>query len=132
MNKALKVTMFMYGAVGALIGLAYLLVPRQAIELQSPEGSATAYLVATKMALGAAMFAGGLFVATAARDPIKHIYWVRYSILFAVLFLGVALYTGFVLHSDVEQALVGIIIHGMFSIALIALYPRGAARGGGL
>jgi hypothetical protein len=130
MRIALQVTMFTYGAVGAIIGLAYMLFPQQAIDLQSPDGSISTYLVATKMALGASMFAGGILAAFAARDPIKYIFWVRYSILFAVLFLGVALYTGIVLYSDFSQALVGIIIHGVFSIALLILYPRGKAQSG--
>jgi hypothetical protein len=130
MNKALKVSMIVYGAVGALFGLVYILVPRQAIELQSAEVQASQYLVATKMALGAGILPTAIFGLIAARDPIKNIRWVNFILVFALLFLAVALYCGFVLYADVGQAMVGIVIHGLAVLALIGFYPRGAARYG--
>lgn len=125
--KALKITMATYAICGSLFGLFYLLAPQQAIAMQSPESVATPYLIATKMALGAGIFAPAFFAALAARDPIKNIQWLRYSIVNAALFLSVALYTGFVLHGDVIEAIVGIVIHGGFGTALFILYLRGAA-----
>jgi hypothetical protein len=116
-----------YGIVGSIFGLLYLLAPQQAIAMQSPESVATPYLIATKMALGAGILAPAFFAALAARDPIKNIQWVRYSIVNATLFLSVALYTGFVLQGDIVEAIVGIVLHGGFGIALFVLYPRGAS-----
>lgn len=130
MTKALKVTITVYGAIGFLFGLAYLLFPRQAIAIQSSEGNPSAYLVGTKMVLGASIFAAGIFLMFAARDPIKHILWVKFAITFAVLFLAVALYSGFYLFADVRQALVGILIHGVATVALLAFYPWGTLRSG--
>lgn len=127
MIKALKITMAVYGIAGSLFGLFYLLAPQQAIAMQSPESIATPYLIATKMSLGAGLLGGAFFAALAARDPIKNILWVRYAIVNAALFLAVALYTGFVLHGDIIEAMVGIVIHGGFGTALLILYPRGAA-----
>jgi len=126
--KALKIMMATYAISGCLFGLFYLLAPRQAIATQSPESVATPYLIATKMALGAGILAPAFFAALAARDPIKNIQWVRYGIVNAALFLSVALYTGFVLHGDVIEAIVGIVLHGGFGTALFVLYPKGATN----
>jgi len=126
MLKALKIAMAAYGIGGALFGLLYLLAPQQAIVMQSPEGGTTPFLIATKMALGAGILGAGFFSALAARDPIRNIHWLRFGIVNAALFLAVALYSGFVLYEDVSQAMVGIVLHGGFGIALLALYPRGA------
>lgn len=127
MIKALKITMAIYGIAGSLFGLFYLLAPQQAITMQSPESVATPYLIATKMALGAGILGAAFFAALAARDPIKNIQWVRFGIVNATLFLLVSLYTGFVLYEEVSQAIVGIVLHGVFGIALFVLYPRGAS-----
>jgi hypothetical protein len=50
--------------------------------------------------------------------------------VFAGLFLTVALYSGFRLYEDVSQASVGIIIHGVALIALLAFYPWRGERSG--
>jgi hypothetical protein len=129
MKKALKVAMSVYGTGGTLFGLLYLFFPRQAIAMQSSQAD-SAYLVATKMALGASLVAVGIFVIIAARDPIRNILWAKFAMVFAGLFLTVALYSGFRLHEDVSQASVGIIIHGVALIALLALYPWRGERSG--
>jgi membrane associated rhomboid family serine protease len=122
MDKALKVAMTVYGSGGTVFGLFYLFFPRQATAMQGFQADSS-YLVATKMALGASLVAVGIFVTIAARDPIKHILWLRFAIVFAILFLVVALYSGFRLFADVGQASVGIIIHGVAAVALLGFYP---------
>jgi hypothetical protein len=128
MKNALKVTMTGYGAVGTLFGLWYIILPRQAIEIQSPNVVATAYLVSTKMALGASISAAGSFLVIGARDLVRHLLWAKFAVVFATLFLAVALYSGFFLYGDVSQALVGIIIHGVAAAALLAFYPWSGGR----
>lgn len=127
MSKALKVAMSVYGIVGTLFGLFYLFFPRQATEMQGFQADST-YLIATKMALGASLVAVGIFVIAAARDPIRNILWAKFAITFSMLFLSVALYSGFRLFAEVSQASVGIIIHGVAAAALLALYPWSRRR----
>jgi hypothetical protein len=122
MNKALKVAMSFYGIGGTLFGSLYLFFPRQATAMQGFQADSV-YLVATKMALGASLVAIGIFVSVAARDPIRHILWVRFAISFAILFLAVALYSGFRLFDEISQASVGITIHGVAAFVLLGLYP---------
>jgi hypothetical protein len=129
MKKALKLAMSVYGTGGTLFGLLYLFFPRQAVAMQGSQ-SDSAYLVATKMALGASLVAVGIFVIIAARDPIRNILWAKFTMVFAGLFLTVALYSGFRLYEDVSQASVGIIIHGVALIALLAFYPWRGERSG--
>ncbi len=74
-------------------------------------------------AFGVSVVAACIFLIIAARDPIKHILWVKFAVVFAILFLAVALYSGFRLFADVSQASVGIIIHGLAAAALLAFYP---------
>jgi hypothetical protein len=119
--------MTVYGIGGSLFGLFYLVFPEQSSVMQSGE-AASAFLVATKMALGASLLAVGIFVAAAARDPIKNILWARFAIAFALSFLAVALYSGAVLFASFSQALLGETIHGLFAALLIAFYPWGWRR----
>lgn len=122
MTKALKVAMATYGTIGVLYGLSYLLIPERLSALQGAE-EVSDFLIAIEMALGASVLAVGVFVVTAARDPVRHILWVRFAILFAMLFAATAVYSGIALFTDFSQALVGVILHGVFATALLVLYP---------
>lgn len=129
MTRALKTTMTIYGTTGSLFGVSYLLLPRLMSELQGAEDS-SAFLVATKMALGASLVPVGVFLLIASRDPIKNIVWVRFAIMFSLLFLGVSLYSGFVLFTHFSQAWFGVTLHGVFAGLLLALYPWKSIRDG--
>lgn len=126
MTKALKITMATYGAIGILYGLSYLLIPDQMSTLQGAEVSD--FLIAIEMTLGASVLAVGIFVVIAARDPILHLLWVRFAIVFALLFFATAVYSGLALFTDFSQAMVGVILHGVFAALLLFLYPRRAQR----
>ena len=127
MIRALKVTMIVYGVVGILFGLAYILFPQQLREMfgyeQRPE-----YVLPVLASLGFCFIAAGVFLIAAARDPLRHIYWVKYAILFAILMVVADLYSVIQGYVDFGQAVYGIIIHAIFAVALLAFYPWRAAR----
>ncbi|HEX6299773.1 MAG TPA: hypothetical protein VF148_04850 [Acidimicrobiia bacterium] len=129
MIKALKIVMATYGTVGILFGLSYLLMPGQMSELQGAE-ELSAFLIATKMALGASLVPVGLFVVISGRDPVRHVLGVRVAILVALLFTTVALYAGTVLYDEFSQALFGVMLHGVFAVALLVFYPWRTVPGG--
>lgn len=129
MTKALKIVMATYGTVGILFGVSYLLIPEQMSELQGAE-EMSAFLIATKMALGAGLVPVGLFIVISGRDQARHLLGVRFAILVALLFLTVSLYAGIVLYDEFSEALGGVILHGVFGALLLILYPRQAARDG--
>jgi hypothetical protein len=126
MIKALKVSMIVYGVIGILFGLAYIFVPRQLGAMfgheQGPE-----YVAALCASLGACFIAVSVFLIAAARDPLLHIYWVKFAILFAILEAVVEIYSVIMGHLDLGQAATAIVLHAVFAVALLAFYPWRAA-----
>ncbi len=129
MMKALKVTMIVYAVIGILFGLAYIFIPRQLGAMLGHEAG-PASVAAQGVVLGASFVAAGIFLIIAARDPLKHILWVKYAIVFAILMLAAELYSFIIGYLDFSQAVMGIIIHAVFAAALLAFYPWRAARSG--
>ena len=129
MIKALKVTMILYAAAGILFGLAYIFVPRQLGAMLGHEAW-PASVAALAAAFGVSLVAVGIFLIIAARDPIKHILWVKYAIVFAILMLAAELYSVIMGNITLGQALTAIIIHAVFAAAFLAFYPWRAARSG--
>ncbi len=127
--KALKVTMIVYAVIGILFGLAYIFIPRQlSAMLGFEEGPASVYALA--VVLGASFVSACIFLIIAARDPLKHILWVKYAIVFAILMFAAELYSLIIGYIDFSQAGMGIIIHAVFAVALLAFYPWRAVKEG--
>ncbi len=129
MIQALKVTMIVYAVIGILFGLAYIFVPRQLGAMFGHEGG-PAFVYSLAAAYGVSLVATCIFLIIAARDPLKHILWVKYVIVFAILMLAAELYSFIIGYLDFSQAVMGIIIHAVFAAALLAFYPWRAARSG--
>jgi hypothetical protein len=121
MTKALKVTMIIYASTGILFGMAFIFVPRQLGAMLGHE-SGPAYVAALTAELGVSFISACIFLIIATRDPIKHILWVKYSILFAILMLASSLYSFVMGNLTLNQAGIGI-IHAVFAGALLAFYP---------
>jgi hypothetical protein len=127
MIKALKVSMIVYGVLGILTGLAFIFVPKQfAAMFGYEQGPASEAALAAE--LGASFVAACIFFIIAARDPLKHILWVKYAIVFAILMVAVALYSFILGYTNLSQALTDIIIHAVFAAAFLVFYPWRAAR----
>ena len=129
MIKPLKVTMIVYGVIGILFGLAYIFVPHQLAAMFGHEAG-PAYVAALAAALGVSFVAACIFLIIAARDPLKHILWVKYAIVFAILMVASELYSVIMGYLTLGQALTAIIIHAIIAVALLAFYPWRAARSG--
>jgi len=129
MIKALKVTMILYAAIGILFGLAYIFIPRQLGAMFGHEGG-PAFVLSLAAAFGVSLVAVCIFLIIAARDPIKHILWVKYAIVFAILSLVAHLYSFILGYLTLGQALTPIIIHAVFAAGLLVFYPRRAVRSG--
>jgi len=129
MIKPLKVTMIVYAVIGILFGLAYIFVPRQ-LAAMFGHGAVPAFAAALAAALGASFVSACIFLIIAARDPLKHILWVKYAIVFAILMLAAELYSVIMGYLTLGQAGTAIIIHAIIAAALLAFYPWRAARSG--
>ncbi len=127
MTRALKVTMIVYGVIGILFGLAYIFVPRELGDMFGYEHG-PAYVPYMLASLGGCFIAASVFIIAAARDPLRHISWVKFAILLSVLLLVTGLYSVIQGYVDFGQAGMGIILHAVFAAAFLVFYPWRAAR----
>lgn len=127
MIKGLKVAMIIWAAIAILVGLAYILFPRQLGEMGGFE-KGPAWVLYILALLGICYIATGAFVIRAARDPLKHIMWVQFAIAVSILIVVVAAYSigrGLVTFSQEAATL---IINAVFAVAFLTLYPWRAAK----
>ena len=123
MLKALKVTMIVWGVFHIILGLAFIFVPEELGEMFGYTEEGPEYMLSFLASLGVGMIAPGVFVIVAARDPVKHILWVKFAILCAVLTLVVELYSVIQGYVTFDQAMMSIILPAVFAAALLVFYP---------
>ena len=128
MIRALKVTMTVWGAAAIVFGLIYILNPNLLAE-RAGFGQIADYVRWLMASSGAILVAVGFWVIVAARDPVRHINWVRFEITKTLLFAAVTV--GSIIQGYVNFSQVGwvLILFAVFAVALIAFYPRRALRG---
>jgi len=127
MIKALKVVLIVYGVMGILFGLAFIFVPYELGDILGFEHGSD-YVPYFLAALGGCFIAPSVFIIAAARDPLRHISWVKFAILWSVLCLVTGLYSVIQGYVDFGQAGMGIIIDAVFAAAFLVFYPWRAAR----
>jgi hypothetical protein len=122
MAKALKVVMIVYAVTGILFGLATILVPEQMAEwFSGPVPSDyERYLMAS---LGMANIAAAVFIIMAARDPIRNMNWVKFAIVWALIWVATILYALVRGYVDFDQQGIALIIHIVFAALFLILYP---------
>ncbi len=129
MIRALKVTLIVFGVRNILFGLALIFSPQLVANMWG-FGEITDYVPFIMGGLGICLIAPSVWLIAAARDPLRHITWVKFGILWMSLAVVVQLYSVIQGAVDFSQASTGIIMDGVFAAALLALYPWRAARGG--
>ena len=119
MIRALKVALVVFGVVMILMGLLLVIFPGKVASMSEVTG----YLRYAIVSLGACLLAAGGFPIAAARDPLRHINWVKFAIVWCILGAAVELYS--VGRSDITfgHAAVLIIMHAFFAVVFLALYP---------
>lgn len=127
MIRALKVALIVYGVITIFFGLLFMFSPRELGASQGYESSPkyVGYFLAL---LGYYMIVPAIFLIIAARDPIRHINWVRFAIVWTLASVVTSFYSlmrGYVTFSQVELAL---IVDGGFAVAFLVLYPWRTAR----
>ena len=129
MIRALKVTLIVWGVVHILLGLALIVVPHQTAGMMGFAEVADAGVYVGGL-WGAGLLAASVWLIVAARDPLRHITWVKFAVLLSLLGLVVQLYSVAAGGIDFSQAVVGIIQDAIFAAAFLVFYPYRAARGG--
>ena len=119
MIRALKVALVVFGVVMILMGLLLVIFPGKVASMSEVTG----YLRYAIVSLGACLLAAGGFPIAAARDPLRHINWVKFAIVWCILGAAVELYS--VGRSDITfgHAAALIIMHAFFAVVFLALYP---------
>ena len=132
MIRGLKIAMIVYGVLGILMGLALILAPYQLGDMLGYQHGGPEYIagyIASFLAsLGVCMIAPSVFLIAAARDPLRHISWVKFAILWAILVAVIDLFSVIRGYIDFGQAGMGIILNAVFAVAFLALYPYRATR----
>jgi hypothetical protein len=126
--KALKVVMIVYGVILVLGGLAGVTIPDQMAKLAGVEEIGD-YVKSVILTLGAIRLAAGVWVIVAARDPLRHINWVKFGITELLLLVVVNVYS--LLRDYIEFSPGGavfLVLAFILAVALLVFYPWRAAR----
>ena len=127
MIKALKVVMIAYGVVEICFGLGFLFFLPEMLAMFG-FGEGPDYIQYMGALLGLTLIAVSIFLIMAARDPLRHIYWVKFAILWAVTGVIAGLYSIIVGYVNFGQAVMGIIWDAVVAAALLIFYPWRGAR----
>ena len=127
MVRGLKVALILFGAISILSGLAHIIVPYQLASMVG-FGEIADYVPYLMAMVGICFIAPGVWLIVAGRDPLKHITWVKFAILWSILAVVAGLYS--IIQGAVNFSQVGmvIILDAVFAVAFLALYPYRAAR----
>jgi hypothetical protein len=127
MTTALKVVMIVYGVILILGGLADIVIPDQVAEMYGL-GECPGYVKWMAAGMGTILIAAGVWLIAAGRDPLRHIYWVKFVITKSILTVVVTAYSTAQGYVDFSQVMGLIIVDAVFAVAFLALYPWRAAR----
>ena len=127
MVKALSVVMIVYGAILLLMGLGGIILPDQISGLFGIE-EVTGDIIYLATIVSAFTISIGIWLIIAGRDPLGNIYWVKFAITKAALFVVIELYLIIQGNVSFNQIMAAIISYAVFAVALLALYPWKAAR----
>ena len=124
MLRGLKITMVVFGAILGIEGVLDIALPVQrAAGMGLGECASLAQLPMT--VLGATWLVAGAWTIAGARDPLRHLNWVKFALTFPLVLL-LAL-TGAALRGGVafRQVAVDIVVDALFVVLFIVFFPRG-------
>jgi hypothetical protein len=127
MIKALKVTMIVLAVVEICFGLGFLFfMPAMGAMLDFEQGPD--YIQYVGALLGVTLIVVSIFIIAAAKDPLRHIYWVKFAIWWSVAGVLAALYSMIMGYVNFGQAGMGTIWDALVAAALLIFYPWRGAR----
>jgi len=128
MLKALKVILIVYGAIAVVMGVLHIFAPDMLMGMmgleEMPEACMSA-LYAMAM-VGVSFVAGGVYLIIAGtKDILRHIYWVQFALLWAILAVAGAVYSVIMGYVTFNQVMMPVIVDGVFFILMMVFYPWG-------
>jgi len=127
MSTALRVVLIVYGAVLLLMGLGGIILPEQVSGMFGVEEYNDNMIYMT-MAVSVFSLAAGIWIIVAARDVLRNIIWVKFSVTMAGLSAVLLVYSSIKGYIDFGQVLPAIILWAIFIVLFLVFYPWRAAR----
>jgi len=127
MSTALRVVLIVYGAVLLLMGLGGIILPEQVSGMFGVEEYNDNMIYMT-MAVSVFSLAAGIWIIVAARDVLRNIIWVKFSVTMAGLSAVLLVYSSIKGYIDFGQVLPAIILWAIFIVLFLVFYPWKAAR----
>ncbi len=127
MSTALKVVLIVYGVVLLLMGLGGIILPEQVSGMFGVEEVNDNILYMT-MAVSVFSLAAGIWILVAARDVLRNIIWVKFSITMAGLSAVLLGYSSIKDYIDFMQVLPAIILWIIFIVLFLVFYPWKGTR----
>jgi hypothetical protein len=130
MILALKVALVVFGVVEIVFGVLVGAFPENAASMAGVD-TVSGYLKYTMASLGVTLAIAGVFIIIAAWNPLRHINWVKFSIVWCIF--GALVGLAAVIEGYVEFGHAGmqIIMDAAFAVIFLALYPYKLARTAG-
>lgn len=127
MLRALKVLLVIFGVVEIVLGVLLSAFPDTAASMTGVN-EVSGYLKYTMASLGISLIVPSVFIIIAAWDPLRHINWVKFTIVWCILGALAGLVS--VILGDVEFSDAGmqIIMDAVFAVLFLALYPYRMAK----
>jgi hypothetical protein len=129
MSTALKVVLIVYGAVLLLMGLVGIILPEQISEMFGVE-EVNDNIIYMAMAVSVFSLAVGIWILIAARDLLRNIIWVKFSITVAAFSAVLLAYSSIKGYVEFLQVLPAIILWIIFIVLFLIFYPWREARAG--
>jgi peptidoglycan/LPS O-acetylase OafA/YrhL len=127
MSTALKVVLIVYGAVLLLMGLVGIILPEQISEMFGVE-EVNDNIIYMAMAVSVFSLAVGIWILIAARDLLRNIIWVKFSITVAAFSAVLLAYSSIKGYVEFIQVLPAIILWIIFIVLFLVFYPWREAR----
>ncbi len=128
MIQGLKIALITLGVIVILLGLAFIVIP-ELLASTFGFGEIPNYAPYVMAMLGISFIAPGVWLIVAGRDPLRHIAWVKFAILWSLLGVVAGVYSILQGAVDFSQVGIGIIQDAVFATAFLVFYPYRAARG---
>ena len=127
MSTALKVVLIVYGVVLLLMGLVGIILPEQVSRMFGVE-EVNDSIIYLAMSVSVFSLVSGIWILVAARDLLRNIIWVKFSITMAGLSAVLLGYSSIKDYIDFMQVLPAIILWVIFIVLFLVFYPWKGAR----
>ncbi|HET8938304.1 MAG TPA: hypothetical protein VFN67_32895 [Polyangiales bacterium] len=124
MLRALKITMSVFGAILAIEGILDIALPEQRALGMGLEQKFAQHAQMPMTILGATWLAIGAWIIVGARDPLRHINWVKFVLTFPLVLLLVLVSSALRGHVSFQQILVDLVFDALFFVLFLAFYHR--------